>query len=430
MEHDTKHRKPKIQRAFPLRSWLCRFLLVIALCLAVLSQGDEAKAGPFPTTPPPVPLPNTALTDAAHRAALILSFTENWVRALLMMTEQFSAVMMQQMEIVGTLLDAKFQLETQALFQELTAQAHKDYYPSVEMCIFGTNVRSLAASERKSKINARLLNEIMLDREVLNENMSSTLGFHKDLRDRFKQFSELYCDPANANAELRGSVAGTKICDPPTPTNRVNNDIDYPRMVESRLTLDIDFTDNPPPATDLTEDEEDIIALSKNLFSHRVFARIPPKILLQEESAKDTFQDARSVIAMRGVARNSFSHLIGMRVAGTPEVANFLKVIFTQLGVPAADLDEFVGKNPSYFAQMEVLTKKIYQNPDFYTNLYTKPVNVDRTGVALQALQLMQDRDRFEASLRKEMLISMLLEVKLREAQDAVDNSFLGGSAK
>jgi hypothetical protein len=46
------------------------------------------------------------------------------------MTEQLSAVAMQQMEIIGTFLDAKQQLETQRLFQEMAAQAQKDYTPS------------------------------------------------------------------------------------------------------------------------------------------------------------------------------------------------------------------------------------------------------------------------------------------------------------
>ena len=70
---------------------------------------------------------------------------------------------------------------------------------------------------------------------------------------------------------------------------------------------------------------------------------------------------------------------------------------------------------------MEMLTRKMYQNPQFYTNLYTSPENLKRTGVALQALQLMHDRDRFEGSLRREMLLSTILEMKLRESQEVVE---------
>jgi hypothetical protein len=42
---------------------------------------------------------------------------------------------------------------------------------------------------------------------------------------------------------------------------------------------------------------------------------------------------------------------------------------------------------------------------------------VQRTGVTLQAFKLIQDRDRFEAFLRREMLASLLLEESIRSHQ-------------
>jgi hypothetical protein len=71
---------------------------------------------------------------------------------------------------------------------------------------------------------------------------------------------------------------------------------------------------------------------------------------------------------------------------------------------------------------MELLTRKMYQNPTFYAALYTKPANVERTAAAMEAIKLMQDRDRFEAALRREMLLSVLLELKLRTAQEVLEN--------
>lgn len=76
-------------------------------------------------------------------------------------------------------------------------------------------------------------------------------------------------------------------------------------------------------------------------------------------------------------------------------------------------IDEMLGERPSYYAQMEVLTKKIYQSPDFYTNLYDKPANVERIGVSLDAIAVMNQRDRFDSLLRREMLASVLLEEEL-----------------
>ena len=69
---------------------------------------------------------------------------------------------------------------------------------------------------------------------------------------------------------------------------------------------------------------------------------------------------------------------------------------------------------------MEFLTRKMYQNPNFYTNLYDKPTNVKRIGAAMKAIKLMQDRDIQAALQRREMLMSMMLELKLRKESDEV----------
>ena len=74
--------------------------------------------------------------------------------AMMLMAEQLTANAIQQVEIIGTFFDAKHQLETQRLFQTLTARAHKDYHPSEELCEVATASRSLASSERSSDLTA------------------------------------------------------------------------------------------------------------------------------------------------------------------------------------------------------------------------------------------------------------------------------------
>jgi len=69
---------------------------------------------------------------------------------------------------------------------------------------------------------------------------------------------------------------------------------------------------------------------------------------------------------------------------------------------------------------MELLTKKIYQNPDFYTNLYDKPANVSRKGVAMQAIGLMQKFDMLKSTLRKEASLSVLLELAVTDEQNDI----------
>jgi hypothetical protein len=128
------------------------------------------------------------------------------------------------------------------------------------------------------------------------------------------------------------------------------------------------------------------------------------------------------------VAENSFNAIVGLTTAGTSSLPpagapagatgtqtnRFLGAILTELGVPANEVYTIIGRDPSYYAQLEILAKKIYQNPDFYTNLYDKPANVARKGVALKAIELMLDRAIFESQLRQEMVTSVLLATRLR----------------
>ncbi len=62
---------------------------------------------------------------------------------------------------------------------------------------------------------------------------------------------------------------------------------------------------------------------------------------------------------------------------------------------------------------MEILAKKIYQNPDFFAGLYDSPANVERKSVALKAIKLMLDRAIYESQIRQEMAYSVLLSSRL-----------------
>ncbi len=86
-------------------------------------------------------------------------------------------------------------------------------------------------------------------------------------------------------------------------------------------------------------------------------------------------------------------------------------------------IDEILGERPSYYAQMEVLTKKIYQHPNFYTNLYDKPANVARIGASIDAITLMNQRDRFDSIIRREMLTSLLIEEELGRHVENVNST-------
>lgn len=393
------------------------------------NAGGDCDVKPENPSHPPQPkggckggVNQTAFDYQDHYQTTLDLLRDNWVAALMLMTEQFTVNMMDQMLAVGSFIDAKFQLETQTIYEDLRAQAHNNYHSSFQVCRFGTGVKSLAASDMQGKSNARAFAKAMQDRQSMTGIMASASGFASDYAARVDKFGKVYCSLFEDGAQV-----GPMCNDQQPPAARVGNDIDFTRMVDQKETIGIDFTDTVDPnGGDQNEQaaEEDILALSRNLFSNMTFSPVP-KVVLKRETGMTAYMNLRSTLAMRSVALYSFSSIVGMKSKGSKEVAPYLKAVISELGVPDAEIEELVGKNPSYFAQMEVLTKKMYQNPVFYTNLYDKPENVRRTGVAMQAIKLMQDRDRFESALRREMMISMILELKLREHQENISNDRL-----
>lgn len=348
-------------------------------------------------------------------------FTKHVAPALMLMAEQLTVVGMQQVQIIGSFFDAKHQLETQRLMQQLTAVAHKDYQPSEGLCTFGTSVRSLASSERTADMAQITIATRGMARQLnQGDSLSGGEGGSKvlpgplralDRSSRLNQFITTFCNTKDNNETLDELCKDTK-----ASAEQKNRDIDYTQSVENKLTLDLDFytssNDNP------SDDEENIFALAANLYAHDTLPYVDHKRLGKPGKnnpfdAEKQLMDVRALAAKRSVAQNSFAAITAMKAPGTPEAQPYLYKMVEELGVPEKDLQALLGKNPSYFAQMEILTKKALQNPVFYTELYDKPVNVERKAATLQAIGLMQDRDIYKSLIRSEAILSVLLESML-----------------
>jgi hypothetical protein len=363
----------------------------------------------------------------------IQNLVKNFTHPMMLAAEQLSAVMLQYMQIIGSFIDADEQMDTQRDLQVRQAQAHKDYHPSQQMCVFGTLTRSMNNAQGQANYNAVALNKIMMDRYTLKDKTSSSSSPGADLKSRAEHFIDSHCNPGDQGTglEILCELASEK-----PPHTRMGTDVDYPDTVLRPLTLNINF-ENQNASTDEEkeeqETEEGIIALAKNLYWFDSFS-IFPKEELKDRYA--SYQNVRQVLAMHSVAHNTFTHMIGMKAkgiktgegtAGGVFMKDFMKIL---LGDGATVTPEdILGDNPSYYAMMEVMTKKLYQDGSFYTNLYDKPVNVARIKTSLQAIQLMQNRDRYESALRREMLSSLLLENALIPEQERVQShqSYLVG---
>ncbi len=356
-------------------------------------------------------------------------FLERWTNSmtptLMRMAEHFVSLGMDQAMIIGTFFDGLQELKTQQLYNRLTAEGQKDYQPSIGVCIMGTNIRSLASSERRGDYTRYVMSQRSQDRQLGHRNALGADGLHYDLRARIAQFKARYCD-VRQNAGLLAEFCGASA--PPATRGR---DIDYAALVDRPATLNIDFTDAAAP----TDDEIDIFALADNLYANNLATRIS-EANFDSAYNRQKVLDLRSIVAKRSVAENAFYSIVGMKslgslaVAGGPatadiksvDTAKFMKILLRQLGVADPDMDNLIGASPSYFAQMNVLTKMVYQRPAFYTDLYDTGPNIARKSTAMTAIQLMQNFDLWESYLRQEAMLSVWLELDLKKYQDDVVN--------
>ncbi len=347
-------------------------------------------------------------------------FTKHILPAMMLMSEQLTNISIQQIQMIGGFFDAKQQLELQRLMQIRSAKTHQNYQMSEGICEIGTGALSLAASEKKSDLAKVTINNRFMNRQLRSADALSSIDRDSDIYNRAINFIYKYCDKADntGGLDFLCNNGGNK------PTQK-NKDINFTGTVETELTLDVDFLNPPNPDDSNNTDQEDIFALSANLFSHEPIEPISDALLATAEGQPRAmalrYMDLRSIAAKRSVATNSYSSILSKRVSGDQEVAPYLKRIVTELGVPDEDVEEILGEAPSYFAQTEVLTKDIFQNPVFYTELYDKPANVLRKSAAIRALNLMQERDLYESQLRSEAVLSVMLETMLDDEQRRVE---------
>jgi len=350
-----------------------------------------------------------------HREWLVLVVWQDHVLpAMMLMTDQLSAVAMQQVLGIGMLLDAKHQLESQRLIQELHAQAHKDYHPSEQMCQFGTNTRSLAASSSNARFNQIAISARGLQRQLISGDVLTATGKPSDSRSRLAQFRSTYCNPKD------NAFGMDLLCGSGGDPERFNRDVAYTQTIGLESTLEIDFTESAA-----TNDEEDVMALMANLYGHEVPLRIAPDALGDPNEDLDmaqAYMGYRSIAARRSVAQNAFAAVAGMKAEGEDQVRPYMEAVMKEMGMPQEEIDETLLERPSYHAQMEFLTKTMYQDPRFYSNLYDKPVNIERQNVSMQALDLIQKRDIYNSILRSEAIMSVWLDMEVAEEQDKITN--------
>lgn len=375
---------------------------------------------------------NRLFNEFKQRFMIDTFFDKFLLSSLQSLSNQLTAASMGQAMMVGAFLDAQEQMERQMLFQELTARAHKDYHPSMQMCTFGTAARGLGTSARNAEMAAYALAEHSVKRQLHNANASGASGRDVDKGGRLGRFIERYCDAYDNNYEA-GAVAGpgtvsglTPFCSNAKPANNkwaTNRDVDAARLFNT-MTYRARYGGTPQ------QENPDLFALASNLYGHDIINPVPEALLSANTPAdingnQDILLDIRSIVAKRAVAEDSFNQIAGMHTADSDSgaaAAPFMASLLQAMGYSPDDAQQAVGAYPSYDARMELLTKKLYMEPEFYTNLYDAPANVARAGAAIRAINLAQNMDLFKSRLRNEMSLSVLLELEIEKEQERVNN--------
>ncbi|HNQ91319.1 MAG TPA: hypothetical protein PKI93_00135 [Alphaproteobacteria bacterium] len=358
-------------------------------------------------------------------------YTKKFLPTFQQMADQMRDAVITNAMMVGAFLDGQAENFALASVQKLNAKAIKDYQVSDQICRFGTVSRSLALSDDKTRTVKLALMEQVQNRQLMKNNMASgvaagkgaTIGRSADKKARWDQFKKKFCDKNDIGGTLSNPASPEK-CAAASDVQQ-NRDIDMTRTLDAPANLELDF---PTNAANLSNDEENVIALGNNLYAHNLAMNLSASdfnamALKANDGQTRKLLDFRSVIAKRSVAANSFAAIAAMKAQGGPSSKTYLEALAKELGLAnVKEIDALVGNNPSYNTQMEFLTKRMYQSPNFYANLYDTPANVEREETALGAIGLMQDRDIFESLQRSEMLLSTLLEIYVTREQDRYFN--------
>jgi hypothetical protein len=332
--------------------------------------------------------------------------------------------------MVGSFLDGYTENAALAQLQSANANSMRDHAVSDSICKFGTLSRSLAATEAKMNVQQTVMSEIGLSRNLGTQFNIASTGRGRDNQSRLFSFVSYYCDTSDNNRGL-GSIC--KASTSPTAPRDVeyNRDIDFTRTIEEKGTLNINLTDST-----LTRDENAVVSLGNFLYGHRQDTdRISPSALSEVKGSAARYALVRSITARRAAAQNTYNAIVAMKSGGSGQSKAYMQKVLERLGLPSDDISKYLNgkylgtpkagydkeQDPSYYAQMEILTKRLYQDPAFYANLMDTKANVKRISASLEAMDLAQTRDIYKSVSRSEMLMALLLELENRAHGEKVE---------
>lgn len=346
------------------------------------------------------------------------TITDTWITGHQASGAQSTAADTAAAGTIGKIADAAAQQKAQLALQQAGAAAYSTFTPSDALCRFGTLTRSMAASNTTADETMLSLSSMMLGRALHRKGEGGETP-QADLIGQLDTIAHTYIDPLDNDGTpvVRGGCTpGSAGC--AADRTRINKDIDVMQTLLIPQTININIKEGS-----ITPGEQDIMTLLTYLSGQETTNTFSRDDLERRGTTdiKMLYQDIRHIAARRGVVNASLSSYIAQKAKGGKQAGLYLASVMTEMGLSDAQAVNYIGTDqnsgPSYSAQMNTLTKTIYQNPNYYVGLMDKPANVGRNQVSMQAFKLMQRRDMFEGALRREMLLSQLLEMEISAHQ-------------
>ncbi len=320
--------------------------------------------------------------------------------------------------VKGSFFDASNHINATRAVQVQATRTLQNYAPSEEICRFGTLSRTLAASDYRVATNQLILGEAGMARNLGTIFSAGSSGRGEDNYNRLAEVATTFCDRADNRDGLNQLCAVVN-------DFKFNGDIDFTRTLDDKPTINVDFTN-----TNLTVDEAKIIALGHHLYGHSQPGRRLSKNEMEENDRyAQAYLEFRSIAARRAAAQNTYAAIAALKSAGSGGANSNVTELMKQLGLKDTDVAFFTNNQTgtSYDAQMEILTKKIYEDPDYYDALMNGKANIKRIGTAMSAVELMQDRDIYKSMTRSEMLLAIMIDMEARKINSNISSPRIGG---
>jgi hypothetical protein len=229
---------------------------------------------------------------------------------------------------------------------------------------------------------------------------------------RVRQMLETYVDEDQLGGRLKGIAEGDD-------ENRLNRDIDIGRSLLNRSTYDFNFDDD-----DLTEDEEDFLAIKENLIPSTTMSSQTMENLASPDAQYRDIPELLSAAARKSLTERTINVIAGQKAQGSDVSADQIRAIMTQLGYAEDDqvVEDLTGK-ASYDGHMQILTRYMFQDPNNYAALVAAPESIRRVMVSQNAIRNMQQFDTYTTLERTENLTALWAWLETRGMQQAAQNA-------